>query len=125
MPTTRRASTRPAPSRSAEAARARREQDADTIGRVAAKLEAAQQDLASLRGNIGAGAGDLRKDVAKLLRDARRDVAKMGKLVRRDLEHLQSDLSPTSTTARRARGARPSTTTAATRRASRPRTTGS
>lgn len=125
MPTIRRVSTRPAPSRSAEAARARREQDADTIGRVAAKLEAAQEDLASLRGNLGAGAGDLRKDVAKLLRDARRDVTKMSKLVRRDLEHLQKDLSPTPTTPRRTRGARRSTTTAATRRAAPPRTTGS
>jgi ABC-type transporter Mla subunit MlaD len=123
MPTTRRASTGPAPSRSAEAARARREQDADTIGRVAAKLEAAQEDLASLRGNLGAGAGDLRKDVAKLLRDARRDVTKMSKLVRRDLEHLQNDLAPAPTTPRRTRGAR-SSTTAGTRRATRPRTTG-
>lgn len=118
MPTTRRASTRATPSRSAEAARARREEDASTIDRVAAKLEAAQQDLALLRGNVGAGAGDLRKDVAKLLRDARRDVTKMSKLVRRDLEHLQKDLSPTSTTPRRTRGARPSATTAARRRTS-------
>lgn len=125
MPTTRKAPTGPAPSRSAEAARARREQDADTIGRVAAKLEAAQEDLAALRGNLGAGAGDLRKDVAKLLRDARRDVTKMSKLVRGDLERLQKDLSPTSTASRRTRGAGRSATTAARSRAPRPRTTGS
>jgi ABC-type transporter Mla subunit MlaD len=125
MPTTRRAPTPATPSRSTEAARTRREQDASTIDRVAAKLEAAQEDLASLRGNLGAGAGDLRKDVAKLLRDARRDVTKMSKFVRRDLEHLQKDLSPTSTRPRRARGAASSPTTAARRRTPRPQTTGS
>lgn len=117
MPATRKAPARPARPRATEAARARREQDADTIGRIATKLEAAQEDLASIRGNLGAGAGDLRKDVAKLLRDARRDVTKMSKLVRRDLEHLQKDLSPTPAKPKRPRR----TTSSTARRSARPR----
>lgn len=91
MPTT---ATRPrAPARAAQAARERCTHNADAVTRLQRSLDVAQADLASLRGDLGSGAGDLRRDVARLLRDARRDVAKMGKLVRRDLERLQRDLA--------------------------------
>lgn len=90
MPTT---TTRArAPARAVQAAHERCAHNADAVGRLQRSLDAAQADLASLRGDLGSGAGDLRRDVARLLRDARRDVAKMGRVVRRDLERLQRDL---------------------------------
>jgi hypothetical protein len=64
------------------------------VGRIKEALDATQTDLAAIRGSVGTGGRDLRKDVAKLLRDARRDVEKMNKAVRRDLERLQKDLTP-------------------------------
>lgn len=76
-----------------KAARERCEQNERAVARIAASLEAAQTDLAALRGSIGSGASDLRKDVAKMVRDARRDVTKMSKVVRRDLERLQRDVA--------------------------------
>lgn len=59
-------------------------------------LDVAQADLGKLRGSLGTGAADLRRDVAKLLRDARRDVIKMSKATRKDLERLQSDMLATT-----------------------------
>jgi ABC-type transporter Mla subunit MlaD len=79
--------------RATTAARDRATQTADAVSRLQRSIEAAQEDLAALRGSLGAGAGDLRRDLARLLRDARRDVTKMGRLVRRDLERLQQDVS--------------------------------
>lgn len=78
--------------RTTEAAKARCEQNAQAIERVAKSLQTAQDDLSSIGGSIGAGVGDLRKDVARLLRDANRDIRKMGVATRRDLERLQKDL---------------------------------
>jgi hypothetical protein len=77
----------------AETARARCEADGRVIDRIADSLDVAQRDLKALSGSLGSGAGDLRKDVARLLRDARRDVTKLSKSVRRDLERLQRDLT--------------------------------
>jgi hypothetical protein len=90
--------------RPSEAVRERYEQNGRAIDRLAKSLEAAQADLSALRGTVGAGAGDLRKDIAKLLRDARRDVGKLNKAVRRDLDRVKKDLSaaaPGGTRARR------------------------
>lgn len=107
MPTTARAP------RATQAAHDRCAHNADVVGRVQRSLEAAQEDLAALRGSIGSGAGDLRRDVARLLRDARRDLTKMSRLVRRDLERLQRDLagggarSANGRTAARTRARRP------------------
>jgi ABC-type transporter Mla subunit MlaD len=100
--TTRRSST-------GAAARARHEDHAHTIERISRALEAAQKDLTSLRGNLGTGMGDLRRDVARLLKDARRDVGAMSKAVRRDLERLQRDIvTPPSPRRRGSAAKRPS-----------------
>jgi hypothetical protein len=97
MPSTKKSpakkTVRPRPT---QAARARFEKNDRAIGRVTKSLEAAQKDLAAIGGTVGTGAGDLRKDVAKLLRDANRHVTKMSKTVRRDLERLQKDVTAAS-----------------------------
>jgi hypothetical protein len=92
--------------RSVKSAHARVAKDDHTIRRVSKSLDAAHKDLTAIGTNLGAGAGDLRKDVVKLLRDARRDVARMGAIVRRDLERLQKDVRAASTV-RPARAAKP------------------
>jgi hypothetical protein len=84
---------RPRPTAAARARFEKIEKSDKAIGRIAKSLDAAQQDLTSIGGSLGAGARDMRKDVARLLRDARRDVTKMGKAVRRDLERLQKDVT--------------------------------
>ncbi|HEY8303901.1 MAG TPA: hypothetical protein VIG42_04845 [Solirubrobacteraceae bacterium] len=92
-----------------DAARERCEENSRTIERVAKSLETAQADLAAIRGSVGTGASDLRKDVTRLLRDARRDLTKMSKAVRRDLERAQKDLASAAkpVTSRARRGSRP------------------
>jgi ATP-dependent Clp protease ATP-binding subunit ClpA len=82
--------------RATQSAKAKTENDARVIDHVSQALDAAQEDLASIGGSLGAGARDLRKDVERLLRDARRDLKKMSKALRRDLEHLQKDLTKTA-----------------------------
>jgi chromosome segregation ATPase len=96
--------------RATEAARKRCEENNRVIDRVAKSLETAQTDLSAIRGSVGAGASDLRKDVTRLLRDARRDLTKMSKAVRRDLERAQKDLTSAAkpVSARTRRGARSS-----------------
>ncbi len=97
MPTTKKSPAKPSARPSTGGtARARAAKDDRAIRRVAKSLDAAQKDLAAIGSSLGTGAGDLRKDVAKLIRDARRDVAKMGSAVRRDLEHLQKDVTAAS-----------------------------
>jgi hypothetical protein len=93
--------------RATELAKATTEDDARVIERVAQALEAAQEDLASIGGSLGAGAHDLRKDVQRMLRDARRDLKKMSKALQRDLEQLQRDLTKTPAKDGRARTAAP------------------
>jgi ABC-type transporter Mla subunit MlaD len=93
MPATK--TTPSAPTHATESAKAKTENDVRVIERVAHALEAAQDDLASIGGSLGAGARDLRKDVERMLRDARRDLKKMSKAVQRDLERLQKDLTKT------------------------------
>jgi hypothetical protein len=91
MPATK---TKPsATTRATVSAKAKTEKDAKVIESVAQALEAAQEDLASIGGSIGAGVRDLRKDVERMLRDARRDLKKMSKALQGDLEHLQKDLT--------------------------------
>lgn len=97
-------STKKAPGRSstAEAVRARGEEEIERMQRLAATLDAAQDDLTKIRGSIGAGVSDLRRDLARALRDARRDVKKMTTATRRDLQRLQKDLrAASSSTPRR------------------------
>lgn len=97
--------TKPKPTlttRASKSAKAKTENDARVIDHVSQALEAAQEDLASIGGSLGAGARDLRKDVGRMLRDARRDLKKMSKALQRDLEHLQKDLTKTATTNGRA-----------------------
>lgn len=97
MPSTRKSPAKPSVRpRVTKAARARVQKNDRAIGRISKSLEAAQKDLAALGGSLGAGASDLRKDVAKVLRDASRDVTKMSKTVRGDLERLQKDVSAAS-----------------------------
>lgn len=93
MPATTKSARAP---RATDAVKKRYEQNGRTIDRVAKSLEAAQSDLSALRGTLGTGAGDLRKDVAKLLKDARRDVGKLGKAVRQDLDRVKKDLAAAS-----------------------------
>jgi ABC-type transporter Mla subunit MlaD len=97
-----------------QSAKAKTEGDARVLDRVSQALEAAEKDLASIGGSLGAGARDLRKDVKRMLRDARRDLKKMSKALQRDLEQLQKDLTKTpakngrtQATARAARTSRP------------------
>ena len=90
-----------------ESARAKTENDVRVIERVAQTLEAAQRDLASIGGSLGAGARDLRKDVQPMLRDSRRDLKKMSKALQRDLERLQKDLTKTTGKNGHARAAAP------------------
>jgi hypothetical protein len=92
MPATK---TKPA-TRTTESAKAKTEEDARVIGHVSQALEAAQEDLASIGGSLGAGARDIRRDIQRLLRDARRDLKKLSKALQRDLEHLQKDLTKTA-----------------------------
>jgi hypothetical protein len=92
-----------APTRATGSAKAKTENDARVLERVAHALEAAQDDLASIGGSLGAGARDLRKDVERMLRD----VKKMSKAVQRDLERLQKDLTKTPAKDGRARAAGP------------------
>ena len=82
--------------RATELAKAKTEDDARVIERVAQALEAAQDDLASIGGSLGAGVRDLGKDVQQMLRESRRDVKKMSKALQRDLERLQKDLKKTT-----------------------------
>jgi ABC-type transporter Mla subunit MlaD len=113
MPATKTKSS--ATTRAAVSAKAKTEKDAKVIERVAHALEAAQEDLASVGGSLGAGARDLRKDVERMLRDARRDLKKMSKALQRDLEQLQKDLTKAPSKNGRARA------TAATAGKSRPK----
>ncbi len=92
-----------ATTRATVSAKAKAENDARVLERVAEALEAAQEDLASIGGSLGAGARDLRKDVERMLRDARRDLKKMSKAVQRDFERLQEDLTKTPSKHGRAR----------------------
>jgi ABC-type transporter Mla subunit MlaD len=95
--------------RATESAKAKTEDDARVIERVAQALEAAQDDLSSIGGSLGAGARDLRKDVQRMLRDSRRDLKKMSKALQRDLERLQKDLTKTTGKNGHAGGSAPTT----------------
>jgi hypothetical protein len=95
MPPARKASTkktRPA-SRPADRLRARHKENDRVIRRITDSLDVAMKDLPKIAGNVGAGVGDLRKDLAKLLRDARRHATKMSSATRKELERLQKDMA--------------------------------
>ncbi|MGA9856833.1 MAG: hypothetical protein WBQ18_03165 [Solirubrobacteraceae bacterium] len=79
--------------KAAEAEQAKAENDARIIDHVSQALDAAQDDLASIGGTLGAGARDLGKDVQRLLHEARRDVKKMRRALQGDLQRLQRDLT--------------------------------
>ncbi len=102
------AKTKPTATTSAtESAKAKTENDARVIERVAQALEAAQEDLGSIGGSLGVGARDLRKDVERMLRDSRRDLKKMSKALERDLKRLRKDLTKTTGKNGHARAAAP------------------
>lgn len=114
MPATKRAPVR---ARAAPSVRQQCEYNAKVMSRISKSLDAAQEDLASVRGSLGSGARDIRRDVSRLLRDTRREVTRMSRLVMRDLEALQKDLAAAAsvrTNSRRTRARRP--TRAAARR---------
>jgi prolyl-tRNA editing enzyme YbaK/EbsC (Cys-tRNA(Pro) deacylase) len=90
MPATTKPTTRP---RATPGARARAEDDARRLERIAESLEAAQKDLTSIGGSVGTGVRDLRRDVTRMLRDARRDLLKMRRAIQGDLDRLQKDVS--------------------------------
>jgi len=71
----------------------RHERNSQAIRRIKQALDVTQKEITTIRGNLGAGRGDLRKDAAKLLRDARREVEKMNKAVVGDLDRLRKELA--------------------------------
>jgi hypothetical protein len=79
--------------RGTTAARTRHESNRRAIDRVKKALETTQKEIGAIRGTLGAGRKDLRKDVAKRLREARRDVDKMNKAVLGELERVQKELA--------------------------------
>jgi vacuolar-type H+-ATPase subunit H len=83
--------TRPASS-PVHRARKRIEENDRVIRRITDSLDVALKDLPKVGGNVGAGVGELRKDLSKLLRDARSHATKMSKATRKDLEKLQKDM---------------------------------
>jgi len=100
MPVTRKAPAKKAAAKKAAAKkpsvsvsiRSHIEENDRVLGRIAESLDVAQADLGKLRGSVGTGVSELRRDLSKLLRDARRDVTKLGKSTRKDLERLQKDM---------------------------------
>jgi len=76
--------------------RKRYEQNGRALDRVAKSLDSAQSELSALRGSMGSGASDLRKDLSRLLRDARREAGKLSTTIKRDLERIQKDLASTA-----------------------------
>ena len=74
------------------------------VRRISKSLDVAMADLGKVGGSIGTGAGDIRRDLSKLLRDAKRSTTKMGKATRKDLDRLQKDV----TAAAKSNGARSS-----------------
>ncbi|MCW3068819.1 MAG: hypothetical protein JWL67_1444 [Solirubrobacterales bacterium] len=79
---------RPASRNPAARARKRVEENDRVIRRINKSLDVALADLTK----VGAGAGDIRRDLTKLLRDARKHATKMGNATRKDLERLQKDV---------------------------------
>src|ERR1700752_5072701 len=72
----RKAAARNAPARTAAARKAPTATHVENdrlIHRITGSLDVAQADLGRLRGSVGSGVSDLRRDLAKLLRSARRD----------------------------------------------------
>jgi gas vesicle protein len=95
-PATRKTVRKPARTRATEAAHARGMQNERAITRIKGQLEMIQKEMPAIRGSVGTGGRDIRKDVSKMLREVRRDVEKMNKAVRRDLERLQKELASTA-----------------------------
>jgi vacuolar-type H+-ATPase subunit H len=94
MAPTKKASTkkaRPASS-TVHSARKRIEENDRVIRRITNSLDVALKELPKVGGNVGAGVGELRKDLSKLLRDAHRHATKMSSATRKDLEKLQKDM---------------------------------
>jgi hypothetical protein len=97
------ARTRRAPARKAPTAK--HAENDRLIRRITDSLDVAQADLGHLRGSVGSGVGDLRRDLAKLLRSARRDAERLGKAARKDLERLQRDVASAATRPRATKSA--------------------
>jgi hypothetical protein len=76
------------------------------VDRVKKALDTTQKEIAAIRGTLGTGRKDLRKDAAKLLREAGREVEKMNKAVLGDLERLQKELTGAAKGAKPKRAAR-------------------
>jgi len=117
-PAARRRAKPAARKRATSGTHARFEHNGRVIGRVKNALERTQKEMSAIRGSVGTGGKDLRKDVSKMLRDVRRDVEKMNRTVVRDLERLQKDLAAT---AKPKRGRKASTRRAPTARGRRRR----
>jgi hypothetical protein len=99
MPPARKASTKKArpkkarPASRTAGARKRFEDNDRVIRRITKSLDVALDDLAKIGGSVGAGVGELRRDLGKMLRDARRHATKMGNATRKDLERLKKDMT--------------------------------
>jgi hypothetical protein len=136
MPPARKASTKKArpkkarPASRTTGARKRFEDNDRVIRRITKSLDVALDDLAKVGGSVGAGAGELRRDLAKMLRDTRRHATKMGNATRKDLDRLQKDMTAAAKnssgrrTARKSRTASSSKTTRASSTARRKARTG-
>jgi hypothetical protein len=94
MAPTKKASSKKARAASSPVHRARKriEENDRVIRRISNSLDVALKDLPKVGGNVGAGVGELRKDLSKLLRDARSHATKMSNATRKDLEKLQKDM---------------------------------
>jgi vacuolar-type H+-ATPase subunit H len=94
MAPTKKASSKKARAASSPIHRARKriEENDRVIRRISNSLDVALKDLPKVGGNVGAGVGELRKDLSKLLRDARSHATKMSNATRKDLEKLQKDM---------------------------------
>ncbi len=80
----------------ADATHAHCQENDRLVRRIADSLDVAHADLEKLRGSVGSGVNDMRRDLAKLLRDARRDARKLATRTRKDLEKLQKDMATTA-----------------------------
>jgi hypothetical protein len=111
MPAPKRSTTR----RTTSSRRRTAAKEPAALKRLNKSLDSADSALTALSKDVGAGAGDLHKNVSRLLRDARRDSGKLGKAVLKDLQQLQKALAETSGRATsRARATRRSTAKRAT-----------
>src|SRR5256885_9738933 len=101
------------------ASAAKRGKGHTALDRLTKSVDAAQDALKDLRGQMSTGSSGVLKDVDKQLKDARKGLRGASKSVLKDLEGLQEKLTPGKSTSRSSGGAKRST---ARKTTARPRT---